>query len=116
MNTMMITSLILNIVILIPVCLGLITDAKWANTVYGEASPARAILTSVYAAILLVSCVFLIWKDPTAVAALLIVQIVYKVISLATVGSLAHPVVMTNLLVATFHAATLATYWTFAPR
>lgn len=111
MNMMITASLMLNIVILIPVTLGLITGAGWADQAYGARSPARDILLSVYLAILLVSCALLIWKIPMAVAALLLVQIVYKVTTPIAVGTVANPVVATNLLIAAFHTITLALIW-----
>ncbi|MEO1346640.1 MAG: hypothetical protein AAFV74_21060 [Pseudomonadota bacterium] len=111
MNLMITVSLMLNIVILIPVTLGLITEATWADQAYGERSPARDILLSVYLAILLVSFALLIWKISTAVAALLLVQVVYKVITPITVGSVDHPVVATNLFVVACHTVTLGLIW-----
>ena len=107
MNMMITVSLMLNIVILIPVTLGLITGATWADQAYGERSPARDILLSVYLAILLVSCALLIWKIPTGVAA----QVVYKIITPITVGSVDHPVVATNLFVVACHTVTLGLIW-----
>lgn len=111
MNTMITASLFLNIAILVPVCAGLLSGAAWADDAYGVASPARAILLSVYLAILLVSCALLIWKVPTAVAALLLVQVVYKLITPFAVGTLAHPVVATNLFVVAVHIVTLFMIW-----
>jgi hypothetical protein len=48
-------SLILNIVVLIPVCFGLITDAEWEKSSFGLFSPARGILLSIYLSILIAS-------------------------------------------------------------
>ena len=55
MKNMIRLSLILNILVLIPVCAGLLTHAVWATDVYGAATAARGILLSIYGAILLVS-------------------------------------------------------------
>ena len=111
MRMMMLLSLILNIVVLAPVCTGLITDATWARASYGEASHARSILLSVYLAIGIVSVLLLFWRDPKLVAALLLVQVVYKLTTPLTVGTLNHPVVVSNLIIAAFHAVTLFFIW-----
>lgn len=99
-------SLLLNILVLIPVCLGLMTDAAWARETYGENSPARGILLSIYLAILLVSVALLFVGQPFAVAALLLIQIVYKLTTPFTVGTIRNPVVISNILIAMFHTAT----------
>jgi hypothetical protein len=108
---MLVLSLLLNVAVLLPVCGGLAADAGWARASYGEDSPARRILLSVYMAIGLVSVALLFVRRPVAVAALLLVQIVYKVTTPFTVGTLANPVVVSNLAIAAFNAATLAVTW-----
>ena len=100
-------SLLLNIFVLIPVSLGLMTDAVWARETYGENTPARGILLSIYLAILVVSLALLFIGQPVAVASLLLVQIVYKVTAPFTVGTIRNPVVISNILIAAFHSATL---------
>ena len=111
MRTMMLLSLMINLAVLVPVCAGLITDATWARASYGEASHARSILLSVYLAIGIVSVVLLFWRDPKLVAALLLVQVIYKLTTPLTVGTFAHPVVVSNVVIAAFHAVTLALIW-----
>ena len=111
MRMMMLLSLILNIAVLAPVCTGLITDATWARASYGDASHARSILLSVYLAIGIVSVLLLFWRDPKLVTALLLVQVIYKLTTPLTVGTFAHPVVMSNVVIAAFHAATLCFIW-----
>jgi uncharacterized membrane-anchored protein YitT (DUF2179 family) len=74
-------SLILNILILIPVCTGVLLNANWAVESYGIETPARGILLSIYLAILIFSAVLLFKFDPKMVMALLSVQIVYKLLS-----------------------------------
>jgi hypothetical protein len=50
----------------------------------------------------------LLWRqEPVAVAALLLVQVIYKITTPLTVGSLENPVVLSNLLVAVVHVSTL---------
>ncbi|WP_238339435.1 hypothetical protein [Novosphingobium ginsenosidimutans] len=102
-------SLALNILVLVPVCGSLLTGAGWTLAAYGPASPARGILLSIYLAILVVSVGLLFKPVPAMVAALLIVQIVYKVTTPFTVGTIANPVVLSNLAIAAVHAATVAT-------
>jgi hypothetical protein len=79
--------------------------------VYGEGTPARAILLSIYLAIGMVSVLLLVHREPKAVAALLLVQVLYKVITPLTVGTLANMVVVSNLVIAGFHTATLMCLW-----
>ncbi len=107
MNLLIKLSLTLNIVVLVPVCAGLLRGADWTLAAYGPPSPARGILLSIYLAILLVSVGLLLKPVPAMVAALLIVQIAYKVTTPFTVGTLANPVVISNLAIAAFHAVTL---------
>jgi len=111
MRLMVVLSLLINVAVLVPVCAGLLTDASWTSSAYGDWTPARAILLSVYLAIGLVSVLLLVRREPKAVAALLLVQVLYKVTTPLTVGTLANPVVVSNLAVAGFHAATLMCLW-----
>lgn len=100
-------SLSTNILVLTPVCLGLMLDAAWVPNGWGEFSPARGILLSIYASILLVSVGLLLRQEPIAVASLLLVQVIYKITTPWTVGSLENPVVISNLVVAVMHTVTL---------
>ncbi|MEO0419333.1 MAG: hypothetical protein AAF249_10740 [Pseudomonadota bacterium] len=107
MKIMIILSLLLNVAVLVPVTFGLATEAAWTGDAYGEASPARGILLAVYLAILIGSVGFLVRPVPDMVAVLLAVQIIYKVITPVTVGTLSNPVVASNLPIAAFHSVTL---------
>jgi hypothetical protein len=109
MKTMLTLSLFLNIAVLIPVCLGIVLRADWAKACYGDATPARGILLSVYLSILGTSAMLLVFRSPVAVAALLLVQVIYKMISPMALGGFRNPVVISNLGIAAFHAVTL---WT----
>lgn len=111
MKKLIVLSLLLNIAVLIPVCVGLITDANWSQVGYGETTTARGILLSIYLSILLASCLFLIFRNPSSVAALLVVQIVYKLTTPFTVGTFQNPVVISNLGIAIFHTITLVIIW-----
>jgi hypothetical protein len=104
---MILISLIVNVLVLIPVCIGLIGDVPRISSVYGDHSPARGILLSVYCAILLVSIALLFKPLPILVTPLLLVQILYKLTTPFTVGSFTNPVVISNLLVALLHLITL---------
>jgi len=108
MKIMITLSLVLNILVLVPVTYGVATSAPWANEAYGAASPARGIVLAIYVAILTGSAVLLFKPVPAAVAALLAVQIIYKVLTPFTVGAFDNPVVISNLAIAAFHAVTFA--------
>jgi hypothetical protein len=107
MQAMIVASLALNMAVLIPVCLGMLTRAGWADAVFGAATQARGILLSIYLAILLCSAGLLLHPIAASVAALLLVQIIYKVTTPFTVGSFSNPVVLSNLAIAAFHGLTL---------
>jgi len=104
MPTMPKLSLILNILVLIPVSSGILLNSFWAVEAYGPDAPARGILLSIYLAILIVSAVFLVKFDAKFVMALLMVQIIYKVLSPIMVGTLTNPVIISNLFIALFHS------------
>jgi hypothetical protein len=97
-------SLILNILVLIPVCSGVLLKANWAVESYGIETPARGILLSIYLAILIFSAVLLFKFDPKMVMALLSVQIVYKLLSPIMVGTITNPVIISNIFIAVFHS------------
>ena len=100
-------SLLLNLAVLVPVCGSLLFSAPWTLAAYGPPSPARGILLSIYLAIGLLSALLLLRPAPAAVAALLAVQVLYKVTTPLTTGSISNPVVISNLLIAAVHIATL---------
>lgn len=108
MKVMIVLSLVLNVVVLAPVTFGMATNASWVDAAYGTAGPARGILLAVYLAILVGSIGFLFRPMPEMVAVLLGLQIVYKVITPVSVGTLSNPVVVSNLGIAAFHAVTLS--------
>lgn len=110
-NALITLSLLLNITVLIPVCAGLLANARWARASYGEASPARSILLSVYLSIAAASALLLVFRAPRLAAMLLLLQILYKLTTPITVGTLRNPVVMSNLVIAFFHAITLLAIW-----
>lgn len=107
MKRMILISLLINVVVLIPVCVGLMLDAQWVTNGYGLASPARGILLSVYGAILLLSLGLLLKPLPILVAPLLLIQVLYKLTTPFTVGSFTNPIVFSNLIIALVHLITL---------
>lgn len=109
MELLVTASLLINIVVLVPVTSGMFVSARWAERVYGPQSPARGILLAIYVAITVTSVALLLRPDPKMVFALLVVQIVYKVLTPVTVDTVRHPVVLSNLAIAAFHALTCAT-------
>jgi uncharacterized membrane protein YhdT len=111
MRALIYISLAINIAVLVPVCLGLLNKADWTLAAYGPDSPGRSILLSVYLAILICSVGLLFKPILFMVAALLLVQIIYKFTTPFTVGSFAHPVVISNLAIAAFHSITLWSIW-----
>ncbi len=96
-------SLALNILVLIPVCSGLLLKANWTRDSYGIETPAQGILLSIYLTILIFSAVLLFKFDAKMVIALLSVQIIYKLLSPIMVGTLTNPVIISNLFIALFH-------------
>jgi hypothetical protein len=79
------------------------------TAVYGEATPARSILASIYLAIATTSIVALIFPAYSlAIAKVLFpLQILYKLSTIITVGSIVHPVVASNVLISILHAVSL---------
>ncbi len=111
MRAMIYLSLILNLVVLIPVCGGLLMNAAWIGSAYGEPSAARQILLCVYLSIALMSVLLLIRPDPRMVATMLLLQVVYKLATPFLVGAWQNPVVLSNLGISMVHAATLVFIW-----
>jgi hypothetical protein len=68
-------------------------------------------MLSMYLAILLCSAGLLVKPFPAMVAALLLVQIIYKLTTPLTVGNFANPVVISNIAIAAFHSITLWSIW-----
>lgn len=104
---MVTVSLVLNLLVLVPVCFSLLVRASWVDGAYGPESPARGILLSIYLAIGLASAGLLFTKDPRLAVPLLAVQVLYKVTTPFTVKTLRNPVVISNLLIAAVHGVTL---------
>jgi hypothetical protein len=109
MKTMIYLSLGLNILVLIPIVVLMAINSPIVDEAWGQFTAARGILMSIYLSILVVS-VFLVFRPvPSFVAALLIVQVVYKLTTPFTVGTVLNPIVISNLAISALHIATLAT-------
>ncbi|MEM8968575.1 MAG: hypothetical protein AAGE93_19315, partial [Bacteroidota bacterium] len=72
---MITASLIINIVVLIPVCIALIADFEKVQKSAGSFTPARGILLAMYITILLASVILLFFHQPVLTFALLFMQI-----------------------------------------
>ena len=107
MRRMTVVSLLLNVVVLIPIVTALLLNAGWIERAYGGPTPARGILLSVYLAIWVVSILLLFRRNSGMIGSLLIVQILYKVTTPLTVGTLTNPVVISNLVIAAVHLVTV---------
>ncbi len=100
-------SLAVNILVLIPIVLGMAIGSPIVDRAWGEATPARGILTSIYFAILVLSILLIFKPIPAFVAPLLATQVIYKVTTPLTVGTILNPVVISNLGIAGLHLVTL---------
>jgi hypothetical protein len=100
-------SLVLNLVVLVPVCVGLLRGGRRMTAVFGDSTPARSILLSIYLAIGMASACALVWPRVEMIAMLLGLQVVYKLTTPFTVGTLRNPVVVSNVGIAVVHGATL---------
>jgi hypothetical protein len=108
MTTWIYLSLILNIVVLVPIVVLMALKSKIVDDTWGPFTAARGILWSIYVAILVVSIALLFLPIPAFVAALLSVQVIYKITTPFTVGRIGHPVVISNLAISAVHIATLS--------
>jgi hypothetical protein len=100
-------SLAVNIVVLIPILVLTALKSPIVDSAWGVATESRGILMSIYFAILAVSVALLFYPVPAFVFALLLVQVIYKVTTPFTVGSISNPVVISNLFIAAFFIITL---------
>ena len=106
---MITASLILNIIVLIPVCFTLIMNFDEMQKTAGIFTPARGVLLAIYLTILLASAFLLFFMDLKLAFALFLMQIVYKLISPFTVKTIKNPIVICNILIAGFHLVTIYT-------
>lgn len=106
-NKMITLSLMLNILVLIPVCFGIISGNSTMLVAFGLQQPSLQILLSVYLTILLASIYLLIKPNISFIVMLLAMQVVYKMLTLFFVGSIKNPVVISNLVISVIHIVSL---------
>jgi hypothetical protein len=107
---LLVASLLLNIVVLIPICFGLAGKLAPFDRVFGVDSTARQILLCLYLAILVASAASLLMPQLRVVfvTALLSIQVFYKLLSVVLIKDKKTPVLWFNLAIALFHTATLS--------
>ena len=105
--------LLVNALIVFPVSVGLLSGQPAMDSAFGAPSDARQLLASVYLGIGLVSLAALAnlaigYSQPVVpmAAGLLVMQVVYKLLTVLTVG-VTSPVVLTNMGVIGVHLITL---------
>jgi hypothetical protein len=111
METLIYVSLLLNVCVLIPIVILMAIKSQIVDQTWGGFTSARGILMSIYLSILVVSMLLLFKPAPAFVAALLLVQVIYKITTPFTVGKFSHPVVISNLVISAVHIATLASIY-----
>lgn len=104
---MLTLSLLLNILVLIPICYLMLTNNLRIIKTLGEFNPARGILLAIYTTILIGSIYLLIFPDFKFAIALFLVQIMYKLLTPFTVKTVKHPFVISNILIAIVHIITV---------
>jgi hypothetical protein len=107
MHTLITISLAVNIVVLIPIVILMVIKSPLVDQSWGTFTAARGILLSMYGTILVLSCALIVMPVPAFVAALLLVQVIYKITTPFTVGSISNPIVISNLVIAALHVGTL---------
>lgn len=104
-------SLGLNVLVLTPIVIGMAVGSSRIEYAWGEFTAARGILASIYFALLVLSLALLFKTVPVFVVPLLATQVIYKLTTPFTVGTLLNPVVMSNLAISVLHAITLWTIY-----
>jgi hypothetical protein len=113
-KALMITSLSLNIIVLVPISALLIANVDRIQNIYGPFTEARGILLSIYMSIAIGSGMLLLWNledNKRQVAFLLFLQIVYKITTPFTTGNIRNPVVISNLAISALHGITVGFIW-----
>lgn len=107
MKKMIRLSLSLNVLVLAPILVGMAIGSSRIDFAWGEFTAARGILASIYFALLVLSAILLFKTIPVFVVPLLATQVIYKITTPFTVGTLLNPVVISNLAISVLHLATL---------
>ena len=107
MQTFIYVSLAVNIVVLVPILVLMFIKSPLVDRAWGPFTEARGILMAIYFAILAASVALLFFPVAAFIVALLSVQVVYKVTTPFTVGTIKNPVVISNLVISVLHVATV---------
>ena len=107
MKKMIRVSLGLNILILTPIVFGMAVGSPIIDRAWDEFTASRGILTSIYFALLVLSTILIIKTIPVFVIPLLATQVIYKITTPFTVGTILNPIVISNLGIAVLHLVTL---------
>ena len=104
-----IISHLLNVSVAGVIAVFLMIDERHMRGVFGEITPARQILSSLYMAIAVASFVALVLPQYSIAIALVLfpLQILYKFSTLLTVSSKNNPVIWWNLAISLVHIASL---------
>lgn len=107
MKKMIRVSLGVNILVLTPIVLGMAIGSPIIDRAWDGFTASRGILASIYFALLVLSTFLIIKTIPVFVVPLLATQVIYKITTPFTVGTLLNPVVISNLGIAVLHLVTL---------
>ena len=107
METLIYFSLTVNVLVLTPILILMARNSPRVVWAWGDFTPARGILMSIYFAIFVASVLLLTKPVPAFVFVLLLMQVVYKVTTPFTVRSMKNPIVLSNLAISVLHVATL---------
>ncbi len=88
MKTMIRISLAVNILVLIPIVFGMAIGSPIIDRAWGEFSESRGILASIYFALLVLSGILIVKTIPVFVVPLLATQVIYKITTPFTVGTI----------------------------
>lgn len=112
MKKLIYASLIVNVAVLTPIVILMGVNSPIVERAWGEFTPARGILQSIYFAILVLSVILLFVPIPAFVVPLLSAQVIYKITTPITVGALLNPIVLSNLAITVLHLVTLWVIYT----
>ena len=107
METLIYVSLLVNVIVLTPILVFMSINSPRVVWAWGDFTPARGILMSIYFAIFTASVLLLIKPIPAFVFTVLLLQVVYKVTTPFTVRSIKNPIVLSNLAISALHIATM---------
>lgn len=111
MEALIYISLIVNVAVLTPILIFMARNSPRVVFAWGDFTPARGILMSIYFAIFVASALLLIRPVPAFVFVVLLLQVMYKVTTPLTVRSPKNPIVLSNLAISVLHVATLVSIY-----